>query len=130
MGPNNTIALQGADVITYFTHNTYTKGSSRFQTTYNGTTWYFKNEKNRLIFEANPEQYIPQYHGFSALEMAKGNQIESLPAFWTIYNNKLYLNHCAKAHATWKKNKATYIDKSDIAWKAFISSTHHKTSKM
>ena len=116
-GLNNNIALQGADPVAYFTDGKYLKGNSSFQITYDGVTWQFTNSEHLELFKLNPQQFIPQYHGYSAYDMAQGKMTASLPNLWCIYQRKLYLNRSAKTHQAWLRNKGSFITGGDLNWK-------------
>ena len=73
--------LGGVDVVSYFTINTNTPqtiytnyqplmGTDAFQSTYMGYTYYFNNQDNLNLFNANPSKYIPQFGGYCAKSIA------------------------------------------------------------
>merc|ERR1711998_622498 len=54
--------LEGADVVAYFTagvNGTRTAGTSDFQSTFDGYTFYFASAENLATFEAAPATYAP-----------------------------------------------------------------------
>ena len=38
------------------------------------------------------------------------------PPFWTVYNEKLYLNYDQKVLDTWRADKDSFIEKADANW--------------
>lgn len=69
--------LGGVDVVSYFQINEVTPqtvytnyqplmGNENFQTTYNGYTYYFSDEKNLKLFIKKPNKYLPQFGGYCA----------------------------------------------------------------
>jgi YHS domain-containing protein len=69
--------LGGVDFVQYFTDFKLSEysydetkvgavGSSEYQVTYKGYTFFFLSETNRNLFSQNPSRYIPQYGGFCA----------------------------------------------------------------
>ena len=58
------IAIKGYDTVAYFTEGRAVKGTSKFSYNWNDAKWYFASAKNRDLFEAEPEQYAPQYGGY------------------------------------------------------------------
>lgn len=120
-GPNDTIALQGADIVAYYTEGKYMKGSNTHQTTYSGTIWLFSSETNLIKFKNSPESFLPQYHGFSAIDVSNGKLTPSLPTLWHIHKNKLYFNHSAQGHYKWLKNKGSHIINGDKQWKKMLA---------
>ena len=67
-GPINTdkrgVAIKGYDTVAYFTVGKPVPGKRKFQTAWQGATWYFANPKHRDLFVANPKKYAPQYGGY------------------------------------------------------------------
>lgn len=58
------VALDGYDVVAYFTLGEPTKGDSEFSHEWNGATWRFANAEHLEMFKADPEKYAPQYGGY------------------------------------------------------------------
>lgn len=76
----------------------------------------FANKKNRKMFEANPEKYIPAYGGYCAYGVAVGNKFIADPELWMIEDGKLYLNLDTDIQKKWLKDIAGYIDKANSNW--------------
>lgn len=97
----NGVALQGYDLVAYFTEQHPVKGSSRFSVDYLGSTFYFSTMHNRGTFTAQPERFAPQYAGFCAFGVAKGYKAAIDPALFTIVDERLYLNYSPSGLASW-----------------------------
>ena len=110
-------ALQGYDPVAYFTQGHPQKGSSQYQTEWNGSTWSFASAEDKKMFEANPEKYAPQYGGYCAFGMSKGAKAPSDPKAWTILNGKLYLNYSSQIKSMWEQNRDANIQQADQNWK-------------
>ena len=110
-------AIRGYDPVAYFTDGRPVKGSSAITVTHNDGVYHFASEKNRALFEADPERYAPQYGGYCAYAMSRGFVVASDPQAWTIYNDKLYLNYSLPVRKTWLKKKDEYIAKADKNWR-------------
>ena len=106
-------AIRGYDPVAYFTEERPVEGSAKFSYEHNGATWYFASQKNKDLFENNPEVYTPQYGGYCAYAMSKGFVVSSDPAAFTLVNDKLYLNYSIPVRKTWLKDTAGYIKKGD-----------------
>lgn len=109
-------AVAGYDVIAYFEQAKPVEGSSKYQFSYKGADWYFSSQSNLDKFSTNPEKYAPQYGGYCAWAMAKDKTAPGNPPFWTIYNDKLYLNYDQQVLETWLANKDEFIKQADIHW--------------
>ncbi|MGR3809252.1 YHS domain-containing (seleno)protein [Jiulongibacter sp. NS-SX5] len=109
-------ALDGYDPVAYFTSKKATKGGETFTSSYNGVTWKFTSNEHKSLFEANPEQYLPQYGGWCAFGWSKGYAAKVDPEEWTILNGKLYLNYNEGVHKKWLKDKENMIRKADVKY--------------
>jgi YHS domain-containing protein len=87
------VALDGQDVVAYFTQSKLVMGVSQFKHNWGGTTWMFASAANRDMFANNPEKYAPQYGGYCAQATSEGNLAVTQPDAWKIVNGKLYLNY-------------------------------------
>jgi len=109
-------AAAGYDVVAYFTENKPVQGSNNYKLEYNGADWYFSSEENLALFTNNPEKYAPQYGGYCAWAMAENETAPGKPAFWTVYNDKLYLNYDKSVQDKWVTDKDNFIKQADLNW--------------
>lgn len=110
------LALQGYDTVAYFTVGEPTKGSADYTTTYNGAEFRFASEENLNLFLGNPEQYAPQYGGYCAWAVARGQTAKGDARRWAIVDNKLYLNYNKGIQKKWDKDRAGFITSADSNW--------------
>lgn len=93
--------MGGYDLVSYFSMGTGPgdgmMGSSMFSTTYEGYTFYFKDQINLNAFAAAPTTYLPEYGGFCAWGVASEAQWTATtlgpsanPSVWKLINGKLY----------------------------------------
>jgi YHS domain-containing protein len=86
------VAIQGYDVVTYFTQNGAIRGSKKFSSKNDGVDYWFASAANKQKFEENPGKYAPQYGGWCAFAMGMKNaKVPSDPNTFKLYNGKLYL---------------------------------------
>lgn len=109
-------AIKGYDPVAYFTQGRATKGSDDFTTEWSGATWKFANAEHLARFEANPEQYAPQYGGHCAYAVAKGDLVKIDPEAWSIVDGKLYLNYSDAIRDKWEADRADFIARADRKW--------------
>ncbi len=89
---NDTVAVGGYDVVSYFSNKTPIKGKETFTTDLNGKTYYFSSEKSLKEFTSDPDKYIPQYGGYCAYAVAeKKIKMGVDPEVYEIRDGKLYL---------------------------------------
>jgi YHS domain len=66
------IAVGGYDPVAFFTDGKPTPGDPGVTSTYKGATYLFASKAHKAQFEANPEEYVPQFGGFCAYGAALG----------------------------------------------------------
>lgn len=93
-GPNYIVdgyALGGYDPVSYFEQGEPKKGVSE-TLEYQGVTYLFSSTKNKNLFEANPEKYVPEYGGWCAYAVAESStRMAPDPNQWQIQDGKLLM---------------------------------------
>jgi len=100
----NGIALDGQDVVAYFTQNKPATGDKKFSYQWKGAKWQFSSAAHRDLFAQNPEKYAPAYGGYCAKAASDGALATTVPTAWEIRNGKLILNYSAEAQQEWLQN--------------------------
>lgn len=73
------------------------------------------------LFQANPEQYAPQYGGYCAWAVAQGTTASVDPKnAWNIVEGKLYLNYNKEIKAKWEQDIPGNIEKADNSWPSVL----------
>jgi YHS domain-containing protein len=106
----------GYDVVSYFTEGKPVQGNDNISTEYKNADWYFSSNDHLEKFKANPDLYVPQYGGYCAWAVAKGDTASGDPLQWTVLNNKLYLNYNADIQAKWTADRDNLIVLGDQNW--------------
>ncbi len=114
-------AIRGYDAVAYFTENKPVKGDKELWFEHNGAKWLFSSQENLDKFKNTPEKYMPQYGGYCAYAIANGSTASSKPEFFTIHNDKLYLNFSKSVYKKWLKDKDGYIKEANSEWPSIIS---------
>jgi YHS domain-containing protein len=112
------VALQGYDPISYFADHPVT-GNPSITTTHDGAIYYFTTEANKAKFDAEPEQYIPQYGGFCAVAISEGKLVPVDPETYKVTDGKLYLFYNGEHGNTkpqWEADEATTRANADAQW--------------
>lgn len=118
---SNGIALDGYDVVAYFTLNKAAKGSSKFACMWNNLLWMFCNEEHLELFSENPEKYAPQFGGFCAFGVSNGYKASTRPEAFSIVDGKLYLNFAKYVRRRWSEKQASRILSADETWDSIKS---------
>ncbi|MCI0746338.1 MAG: YHS domain-containing protein [Verrucomicrobia subdivision 3 bacterium] len=114
------VALKGYDPVAYFTSNQALKGRKEISVQYRGVTYWFASDKNKELFLASPEKYLPTYGGWCATAMAKGEKVEIDPTNFKVTNGRLFVffkAFYANALKEWNKDEANLTVKADANWR-------------
>jgi len=114
-------AIKGYDTVAYFTQGKPVKGSSDYQTDYQGAQWLFSSQSNLDLFLAEPEKYAPQYGGYCAWAVSQNSTASIRPDLFTIVNGKLYLNYSDKINDRWLKDQTALIEQADKHWPELLN---------
>lgn len=115
------IAVDGTDVVAYFTQNAPVAGDAAITFDYMGATWRFASEENRDAFAADPARYAPQYGGYCAYAVSQGYTASTVPEAWTIVDDKLYLNYSTGVRRRWERDIPGHIAAADANWPAVLA---------
>lgn len=96
----NGYAIGGYDPVAYFKENKALKGNESISFKWKNVTWLFSSQENKKLFEKAPNDYAPQYGGWSLYQMSgnggEGYATQTRPEdSWLIFGRKLYLVHRA-----------------------------------
>lgn len=110
------LAVEGYDVVAYFTEGEATPGSPEHTVTWRGAVWRFANAAHRRRFREDPERYAPAYDGHCAWAMSQGRRADGRPQFWAIHEGRLYMNCNARVHERWLADREARIEAADREW--------------
>lgn len=111
------LAMHGYDPVAFFTAAKPTEGSAEYAAVHEGATYYFASRQNQEAFESDPARYAPAYGGFCAFGVSVGKKFDGDPRFWTISENRLYLNLNEEIATKFRKDVAGSVAKADGQWK-------------
>lgn len=115
------LAIHGHDPVAYFKSSAPVEGKEGFALTYKGAKWLFSSAANRDLFEANPENYAPQYGGHCAYAASRGYFADVDPLAWRVLNGNLYLNYDAQVKRLWENDLQGNIVKADNNWPEMLA---------
>lgn len=110
-------AIRGYDPVAYFTDSEAVRGDRRFRHRWREADWFFASAEHRDLFAADPARYAPQYGGYCAYAMSRGDYVSSDPDAWSIRDGRLYLNYSKRVRRTWLKEPEGYIERADGHWR-------------
>ncbi len=117
---NDGIAVDGTDVVGYFTQSEPVAGNADITHDWMGVTWRFSSEENRATFAAAPEKYAPQYGGYCAWAVSEGYTASTVPHAWKIVDGKLYLNYSRRIQRKWERDIPARIAAANANWPTIL----------
>ena len=110
------IALNGYDVVSFYTESKAIRGADAFSFKWKDATWLFSSQQHLDSFKQSPEKYEPAFGGYCAYGTSRGYKAPTQIDTWTIVNNKLFFNYNQKVKELWNKNQSTFIDSATVKW--------------
>lgn len=114
------VAIKGYDPVAYFVDTKPTPGDPKIHHEWNGTSWHFSSEANRLRFIKEPEHYAPQYGGYCAYAASVGQLADIDPQSWSIVDGRLYLNFSSRVKQIWKPRSKEFIGDANQLWPGLV----------
>lgn len=115
------LAVEGYDLVAYFTLNRAVQGKAEIASAYRGITYRFATEEDRRLFAAEPTKYLPTYGGWCASAMgAKGTKVEIDPKSFKVKDGRLFLFYTglfSSAINDWNKHEKEWEPAADANWK-------------
>jgi YHS domain-containing protein len=111
------VAIQGYDVVAYFTLGKPTPGSPEHYLIWNGAVWLFSSTQDQARFQTDPAKYAPMFGGFCSYCMASADKVHGDPAHWAMHGGRLYLHVSEDTREKWLKDPNRYISAADANWK-------------
>jgi len=116
----NGVIIQGYDPVAYFADNKAVKGDPKYQSTYEGAIYYFASSENKAAFDNNPEKYKPQFGGYCAMAVRKG-ELEGIDANnFVIQDGRLLMQRNEKAHKMFLMNPEPNLKIADENWPQLV----------
>lgn len=119
------MVLKGFDPVSYF-NGAPRMGRRTITTEYDGVTWRFANQENRMRFLAAPEKFEPAFGGHCAWGVVDDDDHEDIsPASWKIVDGRLllfYKGYLGDGLASWNEaaeergGDSALLREADAAW--------------
>ncbi|GAB5519019.1 MAG: hypothetical protein RhofKO_12700 [Rhodothermales bacterium] len=118
------VAIEGYDVVSYFTQYEAQQGSSAHAHAHDGVMYHFASAENKALFAASPEQFLPQYGGFCAFGLGKVQKKFPVdPEVFKIVDDELFLffngpirGNVVNSIVPWNADEASLKAAADVAW--------------
>ena len=115
-------AVKGYDPVAYFTDNKAVEGKSDFQTQLNGSTYYFASKEHKDLFDANPDNYLPQFGGYCAYGISLGKTVNIDPNAFQIIDGKLFLQYSKDILDKFNQDPTGNLQKAEANWPKLVES--------
>jgi YHS domain-containing protein len=110
------VILKGYDPVAYFNQGKAVMGNPSITSTYNGATYLFASREDKAEFDKSPAKFEPQYGGYCAYSMSKGERHDIDPKAFHIYKGKLYVCETPEQMKKFSANIDASISKADQNW--------------
>lgn len=114
------LAVEGYDVVAYFTEGKPVKGDKAFRATHQGAEWLFSSAENLAAFREDPEKYAPQYGGYCAWAVSQNYTARGNPKNWRIVDGRLFLNYNDEIQKRWESDIPGFVAAADANWPAVL----------
>lgn len=115
------VAISGYDPVAFFTQKQPVHGDFQVTSKHRGATYFFANRKHKELFDANPNQYVPQCGGFCAFGVSVGALFPVDINTWQVRDSKLYLNLNPQILKMFNKGIDANIAKANKNWPGLVS---------
>jgi YHS domain-containing protein len=115
------LAVQGYDVVAYFTDGKAVKGSPQFASSHGGGTYHFASAEHKATFDKEPAKYAPQFGGYCAWAGSKNSIAKIEPDAYQIVNGRLLLQYDKSVRDQFSKDTPGNLAKADANWPGLLA---------
>ena len=120
-GDDERVMLKGHDVVAYFTLGRHALGAAQFKSVYEGVTFRFMSAEHKVLFDANPKTYQPEYGGYCANGIAYGIPWGGDADTWQMIDGRLFINGGAGSKAAFELDLKRNIALADKYWREEVA---------
>lgn len=107
------LAIKGYDPVAYFTIGKPAHGLPELEYEWDEQRYRFSRAEHREAFKTDPARYAPQFAGFCAVALTRGEVEEANPEYWLVSEGKLYLFGKPIGPALFQQDLAGNLDKAN-----------------
>lgn len=115
------LAVQGYDVVAYFTDGKPAKGNPQFASSYGGGTYHFASAEHKATFDKEPAKYAPQFGGYCAWAVSKNSLAKIEPDAFQIVGGRLLLQYDTSIREKFSKDTTGNLAKADGNWPGLVA---------
>jgi len=109
-------ALQGYDPVAFFTQGKPVKGNPAISSKINGATYHFASAEDKAAFDKDPTKYIPQFGGYCAYGVSKGDLVKIEVDAFQIVDGRLLLQYNKSIRDKFNKDPQANLKTADANW--------------
>lgn len=109
-------ALQGYDPVAFFTKGKPVKGNPAISSKFNGATYYFGSAEDKELFDKEPAKYVPQFGGFCAYGVSKGDLVKIEVDAFQIVDGRLLLQYDKDIRDKFNKDTKGNLKTANANW--------------
>ena len=109
-------ALQGYDPVAFFTKGKPVKGNPTIFSKTNGATYYFASAEDKDLFDKDPAKYTPQFGGYCAYGVSKGDLVKIEVDAFQIVSGRLLLQYNKGIRDKFNKDPGGNLKAADANW--------------
>lgn len=114
------VAIQGYDPVAFFTDNHPIKGSSQFESAYQGAKYYFASAEHKAAFDREPAKYAPQFGGYCAYGASQGHPAPVKIEAWQIVDGRLLMQYDLDIKDKFNRDQQGNLHKADQNWPGIV----------
>lgn len=114
------LAVQGYDVVAYFTDGKPLKGSAQYSSSHGGATYHFASAEHKAAFDKEPAKYAPQFGGYCAYAVSKNSTAKIEPDAFQIVDGRLLLQYDKGIRDKFNKDTSGNLAKADGYWPGLV----------
>lgn len=113
------VAMDGFDVVAYFTGNAPARGLPGYAVEHDGARWLFSSPEHAEMFTADPAAFTPEHNGWCSYAVSEGYGAEvDFVNGWAVIDKALYLNWDQSTRDLFLAEQGKRIPASHANWKA------------
>ncbi len=123
-GSGARLMLKGHDVVSYWTQGKHAMGLAAHTSVYEGVTFRFASAEHKVLFDAAPTKYLPQYGGYCADGINYGIPWGGDADTWLMKDGRLFIFGGAGSKAAFLLDTDRNIALADRYWKDEIAGSN------
>ena len=109
-------ALEGYDVISYYTSSGPQKGNASYQALHNDKRYLFTSFENQQQFSKDPEKYLPEFEEYCGCAISDNLRTMANPEIFQITEGSLILFKDEAALSLWNEDEAGRYQSAQKFW--------------